>query len=119
MKHPSLAAVCWRMQTVMKESQRDRVFDNLTYVIYPEEAVPVTGAEEAEEKPVMDEPEGKAPEEESSEEKDTLTDEQKAEPGRRVSDCRGTPDSDRLWQAQTLMNIREMPDTSAEGCDHL
>ena len=60
------------------ENPGSRVFDNDGNVIYPEEAVPVTGAEEAEEKPVMDEPEGKAPEEESSEEKDTpVTDEQK------------------------------------------
>ena len=60
------------------ENPGSRVFDNDGNVIYPEEAVPVTGAEEAEEKPVMDEPEGKTPEEESSEEKDTpVTDEQK------------------------------------------
>ena len=43
------------------ENPGSRVFDNDGNVIYPEEAVPVTGAEEAEEKPVMDEPEGKAP----------------------------------------------------------
>lgn len=58
------------------ENPGSRVFDNDGNVIYPEEAVPVTGAEEAEEKPVMDEPEGKAPDEEPSEEKDTpVTDE--------------------------------------------
>ena len=98
------------------ENPGSRVFDNDGNVIYPEEAVPVTGAEEAEEKPVMDEPEGKAPEEEPSKEKDTLvTDEQKEEPGKEEY-----PTADELPAAiaygklKTLMNIREMPDTSAE-----
>ena len=53
------------------ENPGSRVFDNDGNVIYPEEAVPVTGAEEAEEKPVMDEPGGKTPDEEPSKEKDT------------------------------------------------
>ena len=93
------------------------MFDNDGNVIYPEEAVPVTGAEEAEEKPVMDEPEGKAPEEESSEEKDTpVTDEQKEEAGKEeYPTAEELPAAIAYGKLKTLMNIREMPDTSAEG----
>ena len=36
------------------ENPGSRVFDNDGNVIYPEEAVPVTGAEESEEQPVLD-----------------------------------------------------------------
>lgn len=98
------------------ENPGSRVFDNDGNVIYPEEAVSVTGAEEAEEKPVMDEPEGKAPEEESSEEKDTLvTDEQKEEAGKEeYPTAEELPAAIAYGKLKTLMNIREMPDTSAE-----
>lgn len=98
------------------ENPGSRVFDNDGNVIYPEEAVPVTGAEEAEEKPVMDEPEGKAPEEESSEEKDTpVTDEQKEEAGKEeYPTAEELPTAIAYGKLKTLMNIREMPDTSAE-----
>lgn len=98
------------------ENPGSRVFDNDGNVIYPEEAVPVTGAEEAEEKPVMDEPEGKAPEEEPSEEKGTpVTDEQKAEPGKEeYPTAEELPAAIAYGKLKTLMNIREMPDTSAE-----
>ena len=98
------------------ENPGSRVFDNDGNVIYPEEAVPVTGAEEAEEKPVMDEPEGKAPEEESSEEKDTpVTDEQKEEAGKEeYPTAEELPAAIAYGKLKTLMNIREMPDTSAE-----
>lgn len=98
------------------ENPGSRVFDNDGNVIYPEEAVPVTGAEEAEEKPVMDEPEGKAPEEEPSKEKDTLvTDEQKEEPGKEeYPTAEELPAAIAYGKLKTLMNIREMPDTSAE-----
>lgn len=98
------------------ENPGSRVFDNDGNVIYPEEAVPVTGAEEAEEKPVMDEPEGKAPEEESSEEKDTpVTDEQKEEAGKEEYPiAEELPAAIAYGKLKTLMNIREMPDTSAE-----
>ena len=104
MKHPSLAhTVC-------------RVFDNDGNVIYPEEAVPVTGAEEAEEKPVMDESEGKVQEGEHSEEKDTpVTDEQKDEPGKEeYPTAEELPATIAYGKLKTLMNIREMPDTSAD-----
>ena len=98
------------------ENPGSRVFDNDGNVIYPEEAVPVTGAEEAEEKPVMDEPEGKAPEEESSEEKDTpVTDEQEEEAGKEeYPTAEELPAAIAYGKLKTLMNIREMPDTSAE-----
>lgn len=98
------------------ENPGSRVFDNDGNVIYPEEAVPVTGAEKAEEKPVMDEPEGKVPEEESLEEKDTpVTDEQKEGPGKEeYPTAEELPAAIAYGKLKTLMNIREMPDTSAE-----
>lgn len=98
------------------ENLGSRVFDNDGNVIYPEEAVPVTGAEEAEEKPVMDEPEGKVPNEEPSEEKDTpVTDEQKEGPGKEeYPTAEELPAAIAYGKLKTLMNIREMPDTSAE-----
>ena len=69
----------------------------------------MTGAEEAEEKPVMDEPEGKAPEEESSEEKDTpVTDEQKEEAGKEeYPTAEELPAAIAYGKLKTLMNIRE------------
>ena len=82
------------------ENPGSRVFDNDGNVIYPEEAVPATGAEEAEEKPVMDEPEGKAPEEEPGKEEYPTAEE--------------LPATVAYGKLKTLMNIREMPDTSAE-----
>ena len=98
------------------ENPGSRVFDNDGNVIYPEEAVPVTGAEEAEEKPVMDEPGGKTPDEEPSKEKDTpVTDEQKEEPGKEeYPTAEELPATVAYGKLKTLMNIREMPDTSAE-----
>ena len=98
------------------ENPGSRVFDNDGNVIYPEEDVPVTGAEEAEEKPVMDEPEGKAPDEEPSEEKDTpVTDEKKEKPGKEeYPTAEELPAAIAYGKLKTLMNIREMPDTSAE-----
>ena len=98
------------------ENPGSRVFDNDGNVIYPEEAVPVTGAEEAEEKPVMDETEGKVPDEEPSEEKDTpVTDEQKEGPGKEeYPTAEELPAAIAYGKLKTLMNIREMPNTSAE-----
>lgn len=98
------------------ENPGSRVFDNDGNVIYPEEAVPVTGAEEAEEKPVMDEPERKVPDEEPSDEEDTpVTDEQKEEPGKEeYPTAEELPAAIAYGKLKTLMNIREMPDTSAE-----
>lgn len=98
------------------ENPGSRVFDNDGNVIYPEEAVPVTGAEEAEEKPVMDEPGGKTPDEEPSKEKDPpVTDEQKEEPGKEeYPTAEELPAAIAYGKLKTLMNIREMPDTSAE-----
>lgn len=98
------------------ENPGSRVFDNDGNVIYPEEAVPATGAEEAEGKPVMDEPEGEAPDEEPSEEKDNpVTDEKKEEPGKEeYPTAEELPAAIAYGKLKTLMNIREMPDTSAE-----
>ena len=98
------------------ENPGSRVFDNDGNVIYPEEAVPVTGTEEAEEKPVMDEPGGKTPDEEPSKEKETpVTDEQKEEPGKEeYPTAEELPATVAYGKLKTLMNIREMPDTGAE-----
>lgn len=56
------------------------MFDNDGNVIYPEEAVPVTGAEESEEQPVLDEQEEKEPDVEEQPKTDDLA-EEKAEQG--------------------------------------
>lgn len=66
------------------ENPGSRVFDNDGNVIYPEEAVPDTGADESEEKAVVDD----IPEEK--------------------------PATIAYGKLKTLMNIREMPDTGAE-----
>ena len=64
----------------------------------------------------MDEPEEKVPEEEPSKEKDTpVTDEQKEEPGKEeYPTAEELPAAIAYGKLKTLMNIREMPDTSAE-----
>lgn len=59
------------------ENPGSRVFDNDGNVIYPEEAVLVTGAEEEEEHPVQDEPEEKGPETEEQPKEDAPADKEK------------------------------------------
>ena len=61
------------------ENPGSRVFDNDGNVIYPEEAVPATGAEDTEEHPVLDEPEEKTPEEESPDEEPAADEEKKSD----------------------------------------
>ena len=104
------------------ENPGSRVFDNDGNVIYPEEAVPVTGAEEEEEHPVQDEPEEKEPETEEQPEEDAPADDSNKEEEKMES----TVDEDEFPTAEelpatvaygklkTLMNIRKKPDTSAE-----
>ena len=107
------------------ENPGSRVFDNDGNVIYPEEAVPVTGAEEAEEKQVMDEPEGKEPAKEQPKEDTPVDDADKEEPTEEkiekpIVDESEFPTAEELpatiayGKLKTLMNIRKKPDTSAE-----
>ena len=94
------------------ENPGSRVFDNDGNVIYPEEAVPVTGAEDTEEHPVLDEPEEKTPEPDeeptAAEEKENDSAEEEYPTAEEV------PATIAYGKLKTLMNIREMPDTSAE-----
>lgn len=101
------------------ENPGSRVFDNDGNVIYPEEAVPVTGAEESEEQPVLDEPEEK--EEQSKEDapadKDEPTEEKNEESTVDESEfptAEELPATIAYGKLKTLMNIRKKPDTSAE-----
>lgn len=105
------------------ENPSSRVFDNDGNVIYPEEAVPVTGAEEEEEHPVQDEPGKKEPEtEEQPKEDDPADKEEPAEEKNEEStvDESEFPTAEELpatiayGKLKTLMNIRKKPDTSAE-----
>lgn len=98
------------------ETPGSRVFDNDGNVVYPEEAVPITGAEESEEQPILDEPEEKVPNTEEQPKEDAPADEE-AEP---TVDEDEFPTAEELPVAiaygklKTLMNIRKKPDTSAE-----
>lgn len=101
------------------ENPGSRVFDNDGNVIYPEEAVPVTGAEESEEQPVLDEPEEK--EEQSKEDapadKDEPTEEKNEESTVDESEfptAEELPATIAYGKLKTLMNIRKKPDTSAD-----
>ena len=97
------------------ENLGSRVFDNDGNVIYPEEAVPVTGAEEEEEHPVQDEPEEKEPET-VKQPKDDMVDE-KVEPDVDETEfptAEELPATIAYGKLKTLMNIRKKPDTSAE-----
>lgn len=97
------------------ENPGSRVFDNDGNVIYPEEAVPATGAEDTEEHPVLDEPEEKTPEEESPDEEPAADEEKKSDSAKEeyptAEEFLATMAYGKL---KTLMNIREMPDTGAE-----
>ena len=97
------------------ENPGSRVFDNDGNVIYPEEAVPVTGAEESEEKPVLDEPEEKMPEEPSDEKEISAAEEKESDSAEdEYPTAEEFPATIAYGKLKTLMNIREMPDTSAE-----
>ena len=97
------------------ENPGSRVFDNDGNVIYPEEAVPATGAEDTEEQPVLDEPEEKTPEAEPSEEIPMADEEKKSDSAEEeYPTAEELPATIAYGKLKTLMNIREMPDTSAE-----
>lgn len=98
------------------ENPGSRVFDNDGNVIYPEEAVPVTGAEESEEQPVLDEQEEKEPDVEEQPKTDDLA-EEKAEADVDETEfptAEELPATIAYGKRKTLMNIRKKPDTSAE-----
>ena len=97
------------------ENPGSRVFDNDGNVIYPEEAVPATGAEDTEEHPVLDEPEEKTPEEESPDEEPAADEEKKSDSAKEeYPTAEEFPATMAYAKLKTLMNIREMPDTGAE-----
>lgn len=104
------------------ENPGNRVFDNDGNVIYPEEAVPVTGTEESEEQPVLDEPEEKEVEEQEQPKEDTPADKEEHTEEKKEA----TVDEDEFPTAEelpatiaygklkTLMNIRKKPSLDAE-----
>ena len=102
------------------ENPGSRVFDDDGNVIYPEEEVPVTGAEEAEEHPVEDKPEEKEPEEKESEipdsentsEGETGADEKKET--EEFPTAEELPDAIAYGKLKTLMNIRKKPSLEAD-----
>ena len=97
------------------ENPGSRVFDNDGNVIYPEEAVPATGAEDTEEHPVLDEPEEKTPEEESPDEEPAADEEKKSDSAEEeYPTAEEFPATMAYGKLKTLMYIREMPDTGAE-----
>lgn len=97
------------------ENPGSRVFDNDGNVIYPEEAVPVTGAEDTEEHPVLDEPEEKTPEEDSPDEEPTEAEDKESDSAEEeYPTAEEVPATIAYGKLKTLMNIREMPDTGAE-----
>ena len=97
------------------ENPGSRVFDNDGNVIYPEEAVPATGAEDTEEHPVLDEPEEKTPEEEAPDEEPAADEEKKSDSAEEeYPTAEEFPATIAYGKLKTLMNIREMPDTGAE-----
>ena len=97
------------------ENPGSRVFDNDGNVIYPEDAVPATGAEDTEEHSVLDEPEEKTPEEESPDEEPAADEEKKSDSAEEeYPTAEEFPATIAYGKLKTLMNIREMPDTGAE-----
>ena len=99
------------------ENPGSRVFDNDGNVIYPEEAVPVTGAEDNEEREVLDEPEEKEPE---SPVEEPDAGEQPADKKEEPVNEDEFPTAEELpvtiayGKLKTLMNIRTDPDLESE-----
>ena len=91
------------------ENPGSHVFDNDGNVIYPEEGVAVTGAEERE---VLDLPEKKEPEEseDKSDKEETSDDSKESE----FPTAEELPATIAYGKLKTLMNIREMPDINAQ-----
>ena len=97
------------------ENPGSRVFDNDGNVIYPEEEVPVTGAEDTGEHPVLDEPEEKTSEADAPDEEPTVAEEKESDSTEEeYPTAEEVPATIAYGKLKTLMNIREMPDTSAE-----
>ena len=97
------------------ENPGSRVFDNDGNVIYPEEAVPDTGADDSEEKAVVDDipeekPETTAPVEDTPAEKEAEAEVDENE----FPTAEELPATIAYGKLKTLMNIREMLDTGAE-----
>lgn len=91
------------------ENPGSHVFDNDGNVIYPEEDVAVTGAEERE---VLDLPEKKEPEEsEDKPDKEESSDDGKEN---EFPTAEELPATIAYGKLKTLMNIREMPDINAQ-----
>lgn len=91
------------------ENPGSHVFDNDGNVIYPEEEVAVTGAEERE---VLDLPEKKEPEaSEDKSDKDETSDDGKEN---EFPTAEELPATIAYGKLKTLMNIREMPDLNAQ-----
>lgn len=91
------------------ENPGSHVFDNDGNVIYPEEDVAVTGAEERE---VLDLPEKKEPEEsEDKPDKEENSDDGKEN---EFPTAEELPATIAYGKLKTLMNIREMPDINAQ-----
>lgn len=91
------------------ENPGSHVFDNDGNVIYPEEDVAVTGAEERE---VLDLPEKKEPEEsEDKPDKEETSDDGKEN---KFPTAEELPATIAYGKLKTLMNIREMPDINAQ-----
>lgn len=99
------------------ENPGSRVFDNDGNVIYPEEAVPVTGAEDNEEREVLDKPEEKEPES-PVEEPDVgeQPEDKKEEPVNEdeFPTAEELPVTIAYGKLKTLMNIRTDPDLESE-----
>lgn len=99
------------------ENPGSRVFDNDGNVIYPEEAVPVTGAEDNEEREVLDKPEEKEPE---SPVEEPDVEEQPADKKEEPVNEDEFPTAEELpvtiayGKLKTLMNIRTDPDLESE-----
>ena len=105
------------------ENPGSRVFDNDGNVIYPEEAVPITGAEEEEEHPVQGEPEEKEPETEEQPKEDAPADKEQSDEEKNQEsavDENEFPTAEELpatiayGKLKTLMNIRKNPSLDAE-----
>ena len=97
------------------ENPGSRVFDNDGNVIYPEEAVPDTGADESEEKAVVDDipeekPETTVPVEDTPAEKEAEAEVDENE----FPTAEELPATIAYGKLKTLMNIRTSPDLESE-----
>lgn len=104
-------------KTKCDENPGSRVFDDDGNVIYPEEEVPVTGAEEEEEHPAEDKPEEKEPESpETAEPSKSEEDESEntESPDEEFPTAEELPAAIAYGKLKTLMNIRRKPSLEAE-----